>query len=148
METGIHRHPAFVESGPGGSARAAQRCFECRALLCTDQSSAQGQSGFNQGLMKNGSALEILSGSGSCSAEHLCSLPSLRAAPSSLSLCHTSKELLGPWLQLLAAVQGTHVALALWLCNLQLLRPWLSSSTAVSMRCRTATAGLAFCRDC
>lgn len=89
METGLQLswNPWF-----GASAEAGQECFEWRVPLCTDQSSTQGQCGFNQRLMKNGRGLEVLSGSGSCSAEHLCSLPSTQSCSPAPSASATHLE--------------------------------------------------------
>lgn len=149
METGIQ---LLWNLWFGASAKAGQKYFGWRMLLCEDQSITQGQFGFNQRLMKNGQVFKVIAGSVSLSAQHLCCLPSWGGESSelltnSLIFCGTSDELPGRWLQLLAVVQLSwcaSVALGFWLSGLQLLSSRLPISTAVSRaaRCRTARASV------
>jgi len=72
METGVL---LWWNLSFGASAKAGQKCFDWRMLICEDQSITQRQFGFNQRLMKNGQVLKVVSASVSFSAKQLCCLP-------------------------------------------------------------------------
>lgn len=118
METGIQ---LSWNLWSGASAKARQKCFDWRMLICEDQSITQGRFGFNQRLMKTGQVLKVVSVSLSLSAKHLRCLPSelvrkksSELLPNSLIFCSTSDELPGSQLQPLAAVPFSWCVSVAW----------------------------------
>lgn len=147
----------------GASAKAGQKFFDWRMLICEDQSITQGQFGFNQRLVKNGQVLKVVSDSVSLSAKHLCCLPS---------------ELMGKP-KLRAAPQLPHLLLHIWQAAGETSPAPSCCATSLAHRCGTEilafhfvapqqsaaqlhsclpssevqdsqsfSAGLAFCREC
>lgn len=86
------RPPALVESMIRSLSRSWSEMLWVESADLHRSKQHPGQCGFNQRLMKNGRGLEVLSGSGSCSAEHLCSLPSTQSCSPAPSASATHLE--------------------------------------------------------